>query len=307
MQAALQASELTYRTLFETVPQGIVYHDPQGRITSANPAAQRILGLTLQQMQGLTAMDPRWGVTHEDGSPFPGEQHPVSQTLRTGRPVRDVVMGVCVPDREKAWILVNATPVVQDGVLTAVYASFEDITQRVLLDQVLQRQAQTDELTGAANRRMLMQRLSTEFERVRRYPQVGCAVLALDLDHFKRVNDCWGHAAGDAVLRHVVHLLQQQLRATDLLARSGGEEFVVLLPDTSLAEASRLAERLRRTVQAKPTRFGEQMLPITTSIGLAVIEHGDASPEAVLARADAALYEAKADGRNTVHGFAPLV
>ncbi|MBP6854492.1 MAG: PAS domain S-box protein, partial [Rhodoferax sp.] len=143
IEAELRSSEATYRTLFETVPQGLVYHDAQGRITSANPAAQRILGMNLAQMQGLTPVDPRWHTIHEDGSAFPGELHPAMVALRTGEPVHNVVMGVAVAGQGYVWLLVNAIPLFSNGQLDEVYASFEDITQRVLLARELRHQAST--------------------------------------------------------------------------------------------------------------------------------------------------------------------
>lgn len=297
----LAASESTYRTLFETVPQGVVYQDPSGRITSVNPAAMRILGLTLDQLQGRTSIDSRWRSVHEDGTDFPGEEHPSMVALRTGEPVRNVVMGVRRPDDTCVWILINAIPLRgEDGALEQVYASFEDITQRVSLEQELKRQASTDFLTGAANRRGLMARLDTEFRRTRRLSASSCAVLALDLDHFKHINDTFGHAAGDIVLRHLAGRAQACIRDTDLLARTGGEEFAVLLPDTPVAAAAQLAERLRQDVERAEIAFEGHVLRITVSIGLAVIEPGDAGIDAVLSRADQALYRAKDGGRNRV-------
>jgi diguanylate cyclase (GGDEF)-like protein/PAS domain S-box-containing protein len=301
-EADLQASEATYRTLFETVPQGVVYQNAQGLITSANPAAQRILGLTLDQLQGRRSIDPHWRALRADGSPFPGEEHPAMQTLRSGQPVRDVVMGIAKPDGELVWIQVNATPLFEAGRLVQVYASFEDITRRVLLERELKHQAGTDELTGAANRRSLLAQLAVAFARVRRHPALHCAVLALDLDHFKQVNDAWGHAAGDAVLRHVTTLMRQTVRQLDVVGRSGGEEFLLLLPDTTGLEAMALAERLRATLAASPVAWegAPEGLAVTASLGVSVITPSDPDVDAVLARADQALYEAKRAGRNTV-------
>jgi diguanylate cyclase (GGDEF)-like protein/PAS domain S-box-containing protein len=300
LEAGLKASEETYRTLFETVPQGVVYHDRQGRITSANPAAQRILGLTLEQLQGRTSIDPRWHAVREDGSPFPGDEHPAMLALRTGRPVQDVVMGVSVPDSGQVWILVNATPLFRHGELEQVYATFEDISARVTLSQELRLQASTDFLTGCANRRSLMERLTAEFERVRRYTGRVCSVLALDLDLFKQVNDRWGHAAGDAVLVHLAALMKQASRAADLVARSGGEEFMLLLPDTTADEARSLAERLRERIATTPLGHDGHDLQVTVSIGISAMSGADPGIDAVLARADRALYRAKAEGRNRV-------
>lgn len=305
LENGLKASEETYRTLFETVPQGVVYHDRQGRITSANPAAQRILGLTLDQLQGRTSIDPRWHAVHEDGSPFPGDEHPAALALRTGRPVQDVVMGIALPDAGQVWILVNATPLFRHGVLEQVYATFEDISARVTLSQELRRQASTDFLTGCANRRSLMERLTAEFERVRRYTGRVCSVLALDLDLFKQVNDRWGHAAGDAVLVHLAALMKQASRAADLVARSGGEEFTLLLPDTTADEALTLAERLRERIATTPLGHDGHDLLVTVSIGISALSAADPGIDAVLARADRALYDAKAAGRNMVRVCRP--
>jgi diguanylate cyclase (GGDEF)-like protein/PAS domain S-box-containing protein len=300
LEAVVTASEERYRTLFETVAQGVVYQDAAGRITSANPAAQRILGLTLEQMQGRASVDPQWQAVREDGSPFPGSEHPAMVALRTGKPVRQVVMGVQVPGRGATWLQVNATPVLRHGVVQEVYASFDDITERTLLSQELKLQASTDYLTSVANRRSLMQRLALEFERVQHRPGHRCAVLAVDLDLFKQVNDRHGHAAGDTVLQHVAALMQRLTRQHDLVARSGGEEFTVLLPDTGADDAAALAERLRAELHAQPAQHQGQPLAVTLSVGVSLILPGDASLDAVLARADAALYQAKAAGRNRV-------
>jgi PAS domain S-box-containing protein len=131
---ALGESEEKYRVLFETMAQGVVYQDADGKITSANPAAERILGLTLDQMQGRSSIDPRWRAIHEDGSDFPGETHPAMVALRTGQAVRDVVMGVFHPQEGKhRWININAVPQFKPGADKPyqVYATFNDITGRV--------------------------------------------------------------------------------------------------------------------------------------------------------------------------------
>jgi PAS domain S-box-containing protein len=125
--------EEQFRSLFETMAQGVVYQDVQGAITAANPAALRILGLTLDQMQGRTALDPRWRAVHEDGSAFPGETHPAMLALRTGQPVYNVTMGVFVPAEDQYhWLIVNAVPQFKANETAPyqVYTTFEDITER---------------------------------------------------------------------------------------------------------------------------------------------------------------------------------
>ncbi len=126
-----------YRTAVEAMAEGLVVQDPGGVIRSCNAAAQRILGLTLDQMTGRTSMDPRWRAVHEDGSPFPGETHPAMVTLRTGRPVSGVVMGVHKPDGSLSWIVINTRPVVgaSTGALLGVLATFSDITELKRLER----------------------------------------------------------------------------------------------------------------------------------------------------------------------------
>ena len=130
------------------------------------------------------------------------------------------------------------------------------------------------------------------------------ALLMVDIDHFKRVNDHYGHLAGDHVLRHIVGVLRQRLRASDVLGRYGGEEFMLLLPDTDLHGAAQLAEQLRQAVQATPCEWQGQRIAFTVSIGVAASADTPADPsrtsEALLQAADQALYRAKDDGRNRV-------
>ena len=131
VEDALRESEEKHRTLFETMSQGVVYQNAEGIITDANPAAERILGLSLNQLQGKTSMDPRWKTIHEDGSDFPGETHPISVVLRTGKTVKNVIQGVFHPDKkEYRWISINAVPKYRKGESTPyeAYAIFDDIT-----------------------------------------------------------------------------------------------------------------------------------------------------------------------------------
>jgi len=128
----LEVSEERFRALFETMELGVVYQNAEGRITSANPAAERILGLTLAQMQGKKSIDPDWHAMREDGSPFPGEEHPAMVALHSGKKVIDVVMGVFNPKiNNTAWINVNAVPMFHEGEEKPfqVYATFHDITK----------------------------------------------------------------------------------------------------------------------------------------------------------------------------------
>lgn len=168
----------------------------------------------------------------------------------------------------------------------------------------LQRQAETDFLTGAAMRRKFEQVLQTEMLRHRRYRRTLCLAL-IDLDHFKRINDEHGHLAGDEVLRQFVISLQARVRGSDLLGRVGGEEFALLLPETDPDQALALLERLRSDIAQRPVIWNGTQLRLTFSAGLGDW-HGAESLEALFARIDQALYAAKQGGRNQVVVASPV-
>lgn len=129
---ALLASEERYRSLVTALTEGIVLHDSSGAILTCNTSAERILGLTIDQMTGRTSLDPRWRAVHEDGSPFPGETHPAMVTLQTGEPCNNIIMGVYKPDDTLTWISINSQPIKKPGEIKpyAIVASFADITER---------------------------------------------------------------------------------------------------------------------------------------------------------------------------------
>lgn len=163
----------------------------------------------------------------------------------------------------------------------------------------LRRSSRHDALTGLLNRGAMDELLSTEARRAARLGEPFC-VLMVDVDHFKAINDVDGHAAGDRALQHLATLLGAQMRDIDRVGRWGGEEFVVLMPATRLEDAASLAERLRGRAEAMPLRWHERELPVTLSIGVAQWHPADETHAALLLRADAALYRAKAGGRNRI-------
>lgn len=165
----------------------------------------------------------------------------------------------------------------------------------------LQHLALHDVLTGTLNRRAILERFASELDRARGQ-QASLAVAMIDIDHFKRINDLYGHLAGDEVLCHCVRQLQQRLRQGDSLGRYGGEEFLLLLPATDRAGALTAVQGLREAIARSPARFAGDHIELRFSVGLWCGVPGNKdSTASLLAQADAALYQAKAAGRDTVH------
>jgi len=192
--------------------------------------------------------------------------------------------------------------------LSQIGAAFDEMTQALQdreteLQQVLEKlsdQATTDPLTGLYNRRFLMGFLQRELDRARRAATPVAAIM-LDLDHFKRINDTFGHAAGDLVLTEIAGLLKRHIRGSDMVCRLGGEEFVLILPGASLDGARQRAENIRNLVKSSDLKYHEQPLgTITASLGVALFPDHAEEGESLLHAADEALYEAKSAGRDRV-------
>lgn len=164
----------------------------------------------------------------------------------------------------------------------------------------LEKQVHTDALTSLHNFRFFNEMLPLEMERTRRFGQ-SMALMLVDIDHFKRFNDQWGHELGNQALVHVAQLINLTVRKLDMACRFGGEEFVIILPSTDLAQAVGVAQRLREIIEATPVENGIHPIAITASIGVDEfkLQHTD-TPEALLKRVDTWLYSAKNTGRNRV-------
>lgn len=187
-----------------------------------------------------------------------------------------------------------------DGKVSKVVVVSRDITDLKRLEADLREMAATDILTGLPNRRHFLAQLEQELARVSRVEAHSASVLMIDVDNFKRINDTFGHATGDNVLRHLATLMQQELRKIDTLGRIGGEEFAVILPGADLLAAEVFAERLRQKVALTPTAHNNSSIPLTVSIGVTEMKPSDASADDGLVRADRALYHSKECGRNKV-------
>jgi len=171
--------------------------------------------------------------------------------------------------------------------------------KRKKMDEKLETLALTDPLTGLYNRRYFFERGWNEYVRARRY-QHHLAVIMLDLDFFKQINDKYGHACGDMVLMRVAKLFSQTLRDVDLVARFGGEEFIILIPETDKAGVDFVAQRIRQEIYDTPMEHNGKNFNITASLGIALIEDVVGDFETMINQADIALYYAKENGRNRV-------
>ncbi|MEI7613658.1 MAG: sensor domain-containing diguanylate cyclase [Betaproteobacteria bacterium] len=181
--------------------------------------------------------------------------------------------------------------------------AFKSATETETLQLELERLAHTDSLTGLANRRHFMTLAERELSRTTRYGG-SLAVLMMDLDHFKKVNDTYGHATGDIVLQSLSKLLMVELRDIDIVGRLGGEEFAIVLSQSDGLQAMEVAERLRRTIEETGVVLPQGLpLYITVSIGVSVLSAQETNIEILLSQADEALYEAKRTGRNRVQAF----
>ncbi len=167
---------------------------------------------------------------------------------------------------------------------------------------MMEQMATTDGLTGLTNHRAFQEKADQEFERARRYPE-SISLLLFDIDHFKKINDSYGHPVGDAVLKKIGKLLNETVRTVDVAARYGGEEFVALLVNTDSKGASQMAERIRASIEKSKFLLNGQRIPVTVSVGFAVFPEDAKEKSALIEMADQALYAAKDGGRNQCRAY----
>jgi diguanylate cyclase (GGDEF)-like protein/PAS domain S-box-containing protein len=294
MEARLQETDQNFQRIMNTMQDVFYRTDAQGITRYVCPAVKNVLGYSAEEIIGLPA-----AAFYPDQS----EREALVAAIRGQGFVHDFPGRMKHKDGRIIDISISTNALRDEqGQYAGVEGIWRDITQRKQMERELERLASRDDLTGLANRRRILEGLEQAFQRRggRRDAPPFCA-LVIDLDHFKRVNDTHGHAAGDAALRHVVRMVEAQSRAGDHLGRLGGEEFLLLLDDADLAAATEVAERIRQAVQDTPLALGTgAQVSLTLSIGISCWQPADVRSTDLLERADRALYQAKAQGRNAV-------
>lgn len=308
-----QQVESQFRHLFENSPVACLLAGADGRIQLINPACASLFGYRVEELHGQSVelLMPESARAEHHARMASFFAAPRERLLGVSRDLFGVRR-----DGSELQIEIGVTPIRLGGEALAL-ATINDLSTRKAYEQALLAMSRTDGLTGLANRRHFDQVLADEWRRLRRGKQ-GAAILMIDIDHFKLLNDRHGHLVGDEILRMVGKALKQQLhRPGDFIARYGGEEFVVLLPDTDRDGAMVLAEQMRQAVEALPpagengdrraeddsSHLDIERTPISISVGVgSCLDCNLVEPAELLATADRHLYGAKRAGRNRVMG-----
>jgi diguanylate cyclase (GGDEF)-like protein/PAS domain S-box-containing protein len=278
-----------FRAAFETAGTGMGLATPDGRFLRVNTALCAIAARTEEELLGMTLRE----LTHPDDRVEAESAHDQGEGSSGSHHERRWLR----PDGSTVWVEVHDSPV-RDAPAEPLYVLWQvtDITERRLMEERLRHLADHDGLTGLFNRRRFEEELERHVSEARRYGTPG-ALLLIDVDGLKSINDRGGHRAGDTALVAVARVLRGRLRQSDVIARFGGDEFAVLLPHATVADAAKvggaLAERVREGIS---TPAG----PVTVSVGVGRLGNGVASPDEALSRADASMYRSKARGGDSV-------
>jgi diguanylate cyclase (GGDEF)-like protein/PAS domain S-box-containing protein len=290
---AQRSSERLNREIVAGLLEGVLVVDTDARVVLANEAVARLFGVPVAELVGRALSGVAVDMLDDNGRLLGSERLPMARALR-GEQVRSEVARLVRRDGTLLWIEAQASPLIdEDGKLYGAVASYDDVTLRVEEDRRTRHEADTDALTGLANRRALERTLATALARAGARGRTA-AVLMLDLDGFKAINDSHGHAAGDAALREVARRLRRCVRERDLVARLGGDEFVVLLTDVggSSGAAAEACERVD-AVLSEPIALEQAEVVLRAAIGVATFPGDGADAPALLAHADRAMYGAK--------------
>jgi diguanylate cyclase (GGDEF)-like protein/PAS domain S-box-containing protein len=300
------------KAMLDTLAEGVLVLDRQERIVLANESFATTVGKRAEALLGLKAGDIQWMTVESERPP---QSFPWRGVLRDGKVQRGVMLSIPSGPGRARSVSINCSPICGgDGRVRGVLATFDDVTLleaknaqlretlemlRQSRDEIdrqnkeLQALATTDPLTGCRNRRSFYTEFQTAWSSAARYSGALSCVM-VDVDHFKRVNDRYGHSVGDQVLQHVAECLRSMVRDTDVICRYGGEEFCIVLTQTDLAGAALAAERYRQAIESSLCGG----IAVTVSLGVSSVVLGARTPLELLDQADQALYVAKRAGRN---------
>jgi len=284
--------------IMQTSIAAITVVDTQGNIIFANARSQQVLGLTQSELVERPYNSPTWKITDFQGGPFPEEQLPFRQVMTTGQPIFDVQHAIEWADGTRKYLSINGAPLKDaDGIITHLVFSISDITPRKTVEEQLFHDALHDNLTGLPNRTFFMERVDHAIKLAKRNQDYLFAVLFLDLDRFKMVNDSLGHDVGDQLLIATARQLEKCLRTTDTVAHLSGDKFTILLEDIKdIKDATRVAERIQVTFKS-PLNLNNHEVFTSASIGIALSSTGYERSEDILRDADIAMYRAKELGK----------
>jgi diguanylate cyclase (GGDEF)-like protein/PAS domain S-box-containing protein len=293
LTAALREAARTIDELIEDSPAVIHTKSLDGRFVHINKRFEEIVGVSRADVIGRTVFD-----VYPSAMAMIAHERDLD-TIRSAKPITEET--VVATDMSSRVFLDTKFPLFDaNGAVRGTAGIAIEITEQKRLEEALINLANTDPLTGLPNRRCFFKNLAKEFDRSHRYAR-PLAVIGFDLDHFKAINDCHGHAGGDIVLKNIAELVLQSLRSTDMAGRIGGEEFAIFMPETESIMAAEVSERLRCTIANRTVLSpGGQPIQVTISVGVTSMRAEDGHPDEMLARADAALYKAKSEGRNRV-------
>ena len=294
-ESQFRQAEANYSNLFNRLPVGLYRTTPGGEILDANPALVELLGFpSYEALVNTNTVD-----LHVDH-----DSRRLEKELLVGDGIaRGFELQLQRYDGRQIWVRDTVRTVHDAGGQVLYYEGhLEDITERRRAEAALRELATRDELTGLFNRRELMRLVAEEVERHQRHGR-PVSLAMIDIDHFKQVNDAYGHPAGDQVLRGFARLLLSQLRSLDRPARYGGEEFAILMPETDQSQAFLLAERIRQSVAGHafiiPQAAGSDLnIVISVTIGVGEMSPGIHTKEALIEAVDRMLYAGKRQGRN---------
>jgi diguanylate cyclase (GGDEF)-like protein/PAS domain S-box-containing protein len=296
--------------IMESMGDGMVVIDRDHTVVQANSAAAASLGVEKEELTGRKCYE----VIHREGAPC-RDAHvicPMPAVFERGETVKVLHTHRDIAKNER-HMEITASPLKdRSGETFAMVETYRDIMEKKVDDALvnlvqklneaqthLKHMADTDELTGLKNRRSIMERLEEEFQRAKRSHR-PLSLIMLDIDHFKLINDAHGHLFGDFVLKMISLRIKDSLRKHDILGRVGGEEFLIVAPDSGAEESVHVAERVRRSISAKPIADKTAEVGATLSAGVTVMTAQDATADMIFSRADTALYRAKEEGRNRV-------